>query len=488
MSPEKSKEKKANNCSKTGVIAVLLSISVVINAVLASYMICSKAYRENKNEGKDTEAVKTFDKVASDMTNAEYWKSLCKNCDKVIMTPSEIADMNRKILHTEGCAMNDLEKFGSQFDTKKVLSEIAENEIPENDIYISGAKIEKEKLFGQMQNAIDEIDASYSETKYAVAVQRCDIRLWPTDQIVGYSSDDPDDEIQNSSVNTNEPLILTAKISVDNKEYFWAYSTSSKGWVKSENVAVCRTRSEWLGAWQVDINSKDFIVITQSRIITEPSPSTATSEISLFMGTTLKLCPDDELPEELYLRAPLYSYAVYIPIRNADGLYNKELVFIPQHYSISVGYLPLTTGNILDMAFSCLGNRYGWGGMLNSMDCSSYVKAVYACFGLDIPRDTDNQEMIPELSSDISEMKLDDKLKYICDLPPCSLLVMSNHIAMYLGTVEGEAYFINAHEWNFDRQTGKYRYINTIEIIPLSTAAKKQGTWLELFTTSVVFG
>ena len=55
----------------------------------------------------------------------------------------------------------------------------------------------------------------------------------------------------------------------------------------------------------------------------------------------------------------------------------------------------MTENNILNVAFTCLGNAYGWGGMLGNMDCSMYTRYVYRCFGLEIPRNTTWQQKIP---------------------------------------------------------------------------------------------
>ncbi len=467
--------------------SLLLFVSILINALFAV-----QTHYDIFRNGVDHAAVTvsnvlTFENISAEMTKPEFWKVHYKDSDKIIMTSEEIARLNYDMFHSKECAMNDLVKFNEKFDPQTILSEISQNRIPDKDIYIDGEKIDRIEFFGYMQEKISGIDTTNDIIKYAVAVQRCDIRLWPTDKTAGYSPDDNDDELQNSSININEPLILTLSVEVNNHTYYWAYSTSSSGWVSADQVAVCSSRSEWLDAWKVDIDSKDFIVVTENKITTNISPCSEISEITLPLGTVLKLCPSSELPEELFGQKPLHCYAVYLPVRNGDGTYNKSAAFIAQHYSISVGYLPMTKANIIDTAFSCLGERYGWGGMNNSMDCSSFVKSVYSCFGLDIPRDTGNQAMIPVKSKSISDMNQDNKLRYICSLPPCSLLIMPNHVAMYLGTVDGESYFINAHGVNFDREKGRSNNINTIDIITLNSAITKRGSWLEVFTDSVVF-
>ena len=177
------------------------------------------------------------------MTKPTFWKSHYNDRDKIIMTPKEIMELNYQILHNEECAMNDIVEFNEIFNSQAVLSEISENRIPDKDIYINGKKIDKIGFFGYMQEQISSIDTNVNETKYAVAVRRCDIRLWPTDKTVGYSPDDYDDELQNSSVNINEPLVLTLSVEINSQNYYWAYTTSSSGWVSADQTAVCSSKA-----------------------------------------------------------------------------------------------------------------------------------------------------------------------------------------------------------------------------------------------------
>lgn len=52
---------------------------------------------------------------------------------------------------------------------------------------------------------------------------------------------------------------------------------------------------------------------------------------------------------------------VYLPVRRADGSYEKQMALIPETAQVSVGYLPLTEENIAMVALNSLGDTYGWG-------------------------------------------------------------------------------------------------------------------------------
>ena len=104
----------------------------------------------------------------------------------------------------------------------------------------------------------------------------------------------------------------------------------------------------------------------------------------------------------------------------------------------------MTQANILNVAFSCLGNRYGWGAMLGAMDCSAYTRAIYECFGLVLPRNTTWQQNTPGKVKDVSKMSDIEKQKYLETVPAGSLLYFTGHTMMYVGSYEGIDYVINA--------------------------------------------
>ena len=86
------------------------------------------------------------------------------------------------------------------------------------------------------------------------------------------------------------------------------------------------------------------------------------------------------------------------------------------------GYLDFTQAGIITQAFKCLGDRYGWGGMLKSPDCSAYALNVYRCFGLNIPRNTTWQSLMPVRVDDIGGLAGEEKVNAIKSAPMGSIL------------------------------------------------------------------
>jgi hypothetical protein len=163
------------------------------------------------------------------------------------------------------------------------------------------------------------------------------------------------------------------------------------------------------------------------------------------------------------------------------------MALISQHYSVSVGFLPMTQGNILDVAFSCLGNRYGWAGMLQSYDCSLYTRTIYRCFGFELPRNTTWQQLVPNTKVDLSQMTDEEKEKYIETLPVGSLLYFSGHTMVYVGTVDGVNYVISALGSASD-SVGKLNVKSQycVAVNPLTVRRKNGNTWLNNLISAVV--
>ncbi len=311
--------------------------------------------------------------VTEQMCVSSFWYDKAfPNPTEGSMTMEEIAAVNQQILAAESSKMYDLEAMESSYDASAVKEAVLAAGIPDKALYVNGTPINKSEYFGALRAAMQNTCyTGIREQQYAVCTTRANLRRWPTDDILGYSTTDPDDELQDSAVLVNEPFIVRQSCTVNGKTFYWGYTNTYSGWVNAECFGLCATRQEWLDAWKVDPEKADFLVVTQDKIITEPAVLTPnTSNVRLTLGTILKLIPSEQLSGNIGERYGWYNYAVYLPTRDANGKLVRQPCFIPQHEGVSIGFLPFTQKNLLDVAFTCLGDRYGWGGMLDSLDCS----------------------------------------------------------------------------------------------------------------------
>ena len=392
--------------------------------------------------------------VTAAMTKSSYWAKLATDSDEVLMDEEAIRAKNQKLIADPATNMYDLKNMSMEFSpsaevrrdklAEAMFKDVTDRIGTRKTIYKSGKALDKDAIdrwFAELKRNVSWADVRDLTGKmYAICTQRADMWMAPNSELVGWSATDPDDEFLNSSINVNEPVIIDM-VTYDGK-FCHAYSSNCTGWVETDHFAICDDKDTWLAQW--DLTSDQVLVVTTSHITLEKSNrDPVTSEVDLMLGTQLPLIPKDQLPETVAERGTWYNYVVWLPTRGEDGKFVRTPALISAHHDVSVGYPKMTKKNILKVAFSCLGDRYGWGGMLHAMDCSMYMLSIYRCFGLELPRNTTWQRAMPTYKVDLSAMTDSEKRKAIGKLPAGALLMFSGHITMYIGEVDGKQYVIS---------------------------------------------
>ncbi len=428
--------------------------------------------------------------ITKEMCAPSYWYDKgAGDGDRLLMTDEEIAAVNQAAIDGKGTNVIDLFNIKETYDATSQKNSLANLSIPSRDWYIDGKKADKTEIFNNIISAIKETGYEGTQnTKFAVCTSHAELKAYPIDKFVGYSAADPDNEIVNSALCVNEPFAVRAKCDIDGETFYWGYTHNCTGWINAKNLAICADRDEWLDTCKADIGGDDFIVVTQDKIITEPSISAPyMSEVRLNLGTVLKLVPEDEIPQKIGERGAWNNYVVYLPVRNDDGTYAKKIALIPEHCSVSVGYLPFTQKNLIDVAFSCLGNRYGWAGMLYSMDCSLYTRIIYRCFGFEIPRNTTWQQLVPDTMISFDGLDEPQREKLIETMPIGTLLYFDGHTMMYIGS-ENETNYVISDLGTVVESEGEI-VVKTAYSVVVNSLTVRRGsgkTWLSQLTGTFV--
>ncbi len=92
-----------------------------------------------------------------------------------------------------------------------------------------------------------------------------------------------------------------------------------------------------------------------------------------------------------------------------------------------------------------LGENYGWGGLNEGRDCSSFITDIYSAFGIRAPRNADQQEKVPGRRTVLSGIA-DASTRYqlLARAEPGATLHLRNHVMMYLGAHDGKHYAIHS--------------------------------------------
>ncbi len=430
--------------------------------------------------------------VTSEMTKASYWQTGDGN--RVLLTNDDIVSLNTNIRSASGTYVFDLANFKATCDATELMKQLSNYSIPDTKYWVDGKEINNQYYFGKINSAVRNTGYTGTERSvtYAVCTEIADIKSIPTNDKLCDSLTDTADEMMNSNLMVNEPFIIMQRAVIDGHTFYYGYSDTVWGWVDGEKLAICKDKDEWLDAWYLGekngLGSKNFLIVTEDKIILEQSMiKDYPSGLHLGLGTILKLVSDDDIPTIVAERGTWYNHVVYVPTRDANGNYVKTMALISEHNSVSIGYLPLTENNVVELTFACLGNRYGWGNMFEDFDCSGLVRAVYRCFGITMPRNTTRQIAIPNNTYDVSKLTSYAKLAVLDQLPVGSLLFFPGHIMIYLGKVDGAPYVISSAGVLSDSagEVNVQKYLS-VALTPMDVRRANGSTWFDNITKVVV--
>lgn len=440
-----------------------------------------------------------LDNVTADMSNPTFWSDKMKEPDKILADADAIAAINKSILETSATNTNDLAAWtATTFNGVTMAANLKKSaQSDANYLYSVGSTYDQNgkkcstiaEVYGDMiDNCVDESATESMPVQYGIITTRTVIRNFPSFGTLYDDPSDPDfDNMFQTSLNVNEPVIIRARS--NDKKFFHVVAECSQGWVAAEDLAICKDRDEWLDAWQFDADQT--LVVYDDKIMTETSyyaPEVSKRELS--MGTTLKLADKSEWTARIINRAPYNNHVVWMPVRNDDGSFKKELALISENRRVSEGFLPLTSANISMVALNFLGDCYGWGGMLDSEDCSGYVRDVYKCFGFKLARNTNWQAAQPvkkytfsaisaSTDAETKAAKRKEKIDIIKKMPVGSVLIFSGHEMIYLGCDNDKLYVISSVSNMRPESAAKATRIRDVAINTLDVLRSNGQTWLD---------
>ena len=422
--------------------------------------------------------------VTEAMTDPGYWSGLTAEPDSLLATPEVIGLLNADAEATEGACRIDMRNLEGTYNgiaRQEALLKSAEDDAKYYLGWVwdqTGKKMEQEDFDRIAANMIDPDAAEEMPVRWGIAAKRTELIAFPWDGLILDDPADIDFDYQSLvGIRMNEPVAIYST-SADGK-YFSVKTSCCPGWVRAEDIAICKDREEWLSAW--DIPAEKRLVFWGDKMYTDYSRSAADTVCRLItMGTVLERM-DETDPDELVInRLPLHNYAVYLPVRNEDGSYGKTPALINAKECVSEDYLPLTAANLAKVALASLGDAYGWGAGLNNEDCTSLQHSVFACFGLDIPRNGTWQKLLKTVPSvEIAGYTLEEKEKLLDVLPMGTLLNFSGHQMMYLGKQAGEYYVISTVSSLMSPWSGNRQRTRCCQINQLDTKRANGKTWMQ---------
>lgn len=412
--------------------------------------------------------VTTTNGVTTSMLNAAFWTNKCDIGNNILMNDADIVEYNKSNMTANKYV------FGDTVPKEELISLINEEDGPTGTTYVNGTAVSPEYYDDARNNRNISAIVDTNPVLYGICVNRSEMKCLPTD-IRAYSNniDYFRDLNVNSAILLGDPVKIL-HTSLDDKWYF-IQTEYTAGWIAKENIALCSDMSQW-EEWQ----QGDFLIVTGDKFDLEEDYSDGSiSKLEVSMGTKLALIGGSDYIKNGETRVVMNNYVVKIPARNSDGSIYAKYGFIPFSRDVCIGYMPYTRNNVIELAMKSIGDRYGWGGMYDSRDCSSLIMDIYRCFGIVLPRNSSEQAVV-QTNQNVSGMSGEEKISAIKNAGMGALLYFKGHIMIYLGESNGELYVISA-VGNLQENIGGNNTtinVNSVIINTLSTMRGQNSSWI----------
>ena len=356
------------------------------------------------------------------LINASYWTAQNKDGDKLILDAAGVENFNSKV-RVKSRTVPDLLNYPQSLSGDSLKTKIMDYSVLDDDLYLHGNKVsDNYKNILRKQTNVAAI-AQTVNVRYAVTVRRTAVRALPTGEGLYYYANDRDfDALQETMLDPGEPL-LVLHTSV-NGFFYYVQSVNYCGWVSKYNIALTDKNN-----WLTYAKPGKFLVVTDANYILK----TAGENVLYQQGARL---PVESEQKNLY--------TVLAPVRSQYGGLQKQKLFVQKDLSsLHYGYLPYTSNNIIRAAFKFYNMPYGWGGLKDSVDCSSMIFNAYRTVGIILPRNADEQETTAGVTRKLSGTS-GERTAVINSLRPGACLYMDGHTLMYLGKINGDPYTIHS--------------------------------------------
>lgn len=304
-------------------------------------------------------------------------------------------------------------------------------------IYLENHRVAKPSWFKKLEEN-SNFENYNTAIKKAITLKNTNVRVLPTNSPMFYEPTRPGegfpfDYNQNSLLKINTPLIVSHL----SKDKAWAYIQSSivGGWVKINDIAFVDEK------FIEKFKTNNYYIAVKEKF---PLYDNIFREY-------IKLATIFPKKEDKYLiaKADFSQNAIvsYIDIKD------NEVEQMPILYNIE---------NRIKIARALMNEPYGWGGLLNNRDCSSFTQDFFAPFGKFLSRNSKAQTKNGKYY-DISDLSNENKKKYILKnaIPFSTLVYLKGHIMLYVGAKQGEPLVMH-NMWSVrlkDKKGKQYRHI-----------------------------
>ena len=363
----------------------------------------------------------------------------------VVPKISDIAELsttaNNNFIDQNKASKDFFQKFFIPWNSTKVsyakLEAMWGHSYKSKKIYLENHQLASAEWF-EKQIYNSNFDEYNTLVKKAITLKNTNVRVLPTNSVMFYDPTKPGegfpfDYNQNSLIKLNTPIMVSHL----SKDRAWAYIESSTvgGWIEIGSLAF--VSDEFINIFKT---ANYYVSVKEKFPIYDPVFREYVKVATIFPKKNNK----------------------YIIAKN-DGFQNALISYIDlKDDEVESMPLAFTSENRIKLMNQFLDEPYGWGGLLNNRDCSSFTQDYFAPFGKFLHRNSKAQTTNGKLH-DVSKLTIDEKKQFIKEngVPFSTLVYLKGHIMLYIGIKNGEP--LVAHNmWSVrlkDSEGNKYRHI-----------------------------
>jgi len=340
----------------------------------------------------------------------------------------------------------------SQIDEERYDMEWPFRSVTKKPIYDKNHRqIPQATYMGWIANS--NFDALDSVKHRAITIRHCDVKAFPSGEAFYYNPQKvgegfPFDYNQNSSYHINTPLYIS-HYSLDKK---WAFVRGSTtfGWVHTSALALVDEKFV-----------AQFMTGSYAVAVRDDNKLTAN-------GKTLSIVKIGSL-------FPIAKGAYLFATKDAKGRATLAQIKATTKGIIAKKPIPFTPQNVAMIAKEFYGEPYGWGGLLETRDCSAFTKDFFTPFGIFLQRNSSKQAGDGDYCNIKGLEKSKKKETIITKAKPFrSMLYVPGHIVLYLGEYNGEPVIMHSY-WGTRLQNGS-KYVLARTIITTTEPGKELST------------
>ena len=238
----------------------------------------------------------------------------------------------------------------------------------------------------------------------------------------------PFDYNQNTTYYLNTPLYIS-HYSLDRK---WAYvrGSTAYGWIKTSDMAV--VDEHFIKKFK---NNNYAIVVRDNTKLFNGKKYLSLVKLGTIFPMTI-ITTKDHKKKTAYLFAE----------RDKKGEARVALATASKTGLLAKKPIAMTSKNVALIARQFYNEPYGWGGLMQTRDCSSFTKDFYAPFGIFLRRNSSKQARDGDYCSIRGIPKEKKKKRIISKAKPFrSMLYVPGHIVLYLGQYKGEPVIMHTY-------------------------------------------